>query len=370
MKSVTRFIQLLVFICFFGLVNLVFKPTVYAIDCQESSGTANLTLSTSCAFAGTSNGVDNGSSKNTASLSVSTGTTLTVIPGQTVVAGNFLIGGGQIIVFDGAQLYPGGSLFMRDSDVDGYPSNTDRLALVDGAPAPDGYVRKSQIYAPAISDRNDALPCPDNAYNPTFVVPLCNVCYHGAPDLLPRNSSDLRCTQGRVCDGSGACMSTTKRVFISSTSYTGALGGLSGADSSCQSLSNIAVLGGSWKAWLSNTTTNASDRLTHSDSPYYLVDGTTMVANNWAGIVSGSLLTGITINEKFQTVAPGTRVWTNTSAIGTRVSTTSQDTCYNWTVGDGARGGYGLNERFGSGGWTDTNYSQCRNAQRLYCFEQ
>ena len=165
-------------------------------------------------------------------------------------------------------------------------------------------------------------------------------------------------------------MSTIKRVFISSASYTGALGGLSGADTSCQVLSNNVALGGTWKAWLSDTTTNASDRLTHSNNPYYLVDGTTRIADNWLGVISGHLLAGISIDEKFRSVDPGTGVWTNTRGSGLKFTTTNQDTCGNWTVSEGFRARYGLNERFGSDGWTNTNYSQCRNLQRLYCFEQ
>ena len=50
-----------------------------------------------------------------------------------------------------------------------------------------------------------------------------------------------------VCENIGA-----KRVFVSSTSSSANLGGIAGADSTCQTLANTAGLGGStWKAWLS-----------------------------------------------------------------------------------------------------------------------
>jgi hypothetical protein len=342
---------------------------LYAVSCQEAIGTGNVTISSDCAFAGTVDGVDNGAAKNSASLTVNPGATLTIIPGQTIVAGSITIGGGKIIVFDGATIFPGGSLWMKDADSDGYPSGLDRVGIIEGQTAGVGYVRNSQIYQPTIADRDDTIPCPDAIFNPAFMVPLCQECYHGLNDPLPINSTDLRCGQGQVCNGTGSCYATSKRVFISSTAYNGSLGGLTGADLKCQTIATTAAIGGTWKAWLSNTTTNAADRLTHSDGPYYLVDNTTKIANNWAGVVSGSLLAGITLDEKLQIVGPGTRVWTNTTGNGTRFNSTSDETCGGWTS-TSHRGRYGLNERFGGTGWTDTNYADCYRLYRLYCFEQ
>ena len=53
----------------------------------------------------------------------------------------------------------------------------------------------------------------------------------------------------------------TYKVFNSSTSYNGNLGGLTGADAKCQSRAAAAGLTGTYKAWLSSTTINAKDRL-------------------------------------------------------------------------------------------------------------
>lgn len=371
MNTMMHQIQKILFygVCIFSMA--VCSARVLAVDCPEASAGADLTLSSSCLFPRTVDGVDNGASKNTANLAVSKASTLTIIPGQTIVAGSLTIDGGTIIIFDGAQIYPGGSFWMKDGDKDGYPSNTDTYATVEGASAPSGdYVRKNAIYASDVSDRNDAIPCPDAAYNATFTPPVCNTCYHGAPDPVVKNSSDTRCGVGSVCDGVGSCYSLTKRIFISSASYTGALGGLSGADAKCQTLADAAVLGGTWKAWLSDTSTNAADRMTHANAPYYLVDGITKVANNWSGIVSGSLLVGISMNEKRQDAGSGIKVWTNTLGSGGKVTTAPEDACLNWTATGQYRGRYGLDERYGGSGWTDTNYTRCVNPQNLYCFEQ
>src|SRR5262249_60557677 len=79
-----------------------------------------------------------------------------------------------------------------------------------------------------------------------------------------------------------------KLVFVSSTTYTGNLGGLSGADAKCQSLATSAGHAGTFKAWLSDDVTDAKSRLTHSTMPYVLVDGT-IVATGFTDLTSGTL---------------------------------------------------------------------------------
>src|SRR4029077_17175057 len=86
------------------------------------------------------------------------------------------------------------------------------------------------------------------------------------------------CPLGQLCLG-GACHvpGSNSIVFVSSATYGGGnLGGLTGADPKCQSLATAAVLPGTYKAWLSDDTTSAASRLTHSTNPYVLVDGKTI----------------------------------------------------------------------------------------------
>src|SRR3989344_4313337 len=87
------------------------------------------------------------------------------------------------------------------------------------------------------------------------------------------------------------------KVFVTSTLYSGNLGGLAGADARCQERANVANLGGTWKAWLSDTTTSAASRLEHSPNPYTLVNGR-IIADNWEGLTgTGYLKSPIKINE-------------------------------------------------------------------------
>ncbi len=167
-------------------------------------------------------------------------------------------------------------------------------------------------------------------------------------------------------------------VFTTSQTYTGALGGLSGADTTCQSLATQANLPGTYKAWLSDATGTPVTRFTHSTVPYTLVDGTTVVANDWSGLISGTLLHAIDKSESGG--APGkdnsglslptgvTLVWTSTKYDGTLVPNT---TCANWTSSSSSNP-----SEWGRDDATDVNWSQwassgsCGWLAPLMCFQQ
>ena len=158
-----------------------------------------------------------------------------------------------------------------------------------------------------------------------------------------------------------------KKVFITSTTYNGNLGGLSGADAKCQARATAADLGGNWKAWLSDNTTSASSRLTHSTLPYKLINGST-IANNWSDLIDGTLQNPINITEtgSFQ----GNYVYSGTNSNG-EIMNPGTSKCADWTVSNVANGP-GL---LGHSGYTDyrwswgTSYS-CANQYPLYCIEQ
>jgi len=69
----------------------------------------------------------------------------------------------------------------------------------------------------------------------------------------------------------------SKRVFVTSTAYSGNLGGGAGADALCVASSDAVGLGGNWRAWIS---AGASDAFTHVDdvSPWYRLDGALVFA--------------------------------------------------------------------------------------------
>jgi hypothetical protein len=157
-------------------------------------------------------------------------------------------------------------------------------------------------------------------------------------------------------------------AFVSSVLYNGNLGGLNGADAKCQALASAAGLPGAYKAWLSDDTGSPSTRFTQSTVPYVLVNDT-VIANNWAGLTSGSLLREFDVTETGAGVISA--VWTNTNGNGT-LSSGGFD-CDNWTNGtfsgpDGRAG-----DTFSTDvGWT-LSFSAgitCGAPESLYCFQQ
>jgi len=176
-----------------------------------------------------------------------------------------------------------------------------------------------------------------------------------------------------------------KIVFITSTSHTGSLEGLSGADAICQARANAvpSLVGKTFKAWLSSTTISAASRLTHSAGPYTLVTGTT-IANNWDDLVDGTLLAPINRTE-VGAMSSGTGVWTGTTQDGAISTTDAAKTCNGWTSSSGTFGPSAKGESSRSGcGWTHQSalnggdfcdqspvaFSPCSNSAALYCFEQ
>jgi hypothetical protein len=162
-----------------------------------------------------------------------------------------------------------------------------------------------------------------------------------------------------TCDTpGGSCL-----VFLTSQTYTGDLGGLLGADAECQALADAAGLSGAYKAWLSDSTTAARDRLTQATVPYVRVDGT-VVANSFTDLVDGMIMNPILLTE-MNTLGTSS-AWTGTQPDGSA----TQANCQNWTSGAFDMTGTGGTTQVVSGLWTDFVDARCFSTAGLYCFEQ
>jgi hypothetical protein len=168
-------------------------------------------------------------------------------------------------------------------------------------------------------------------------------------------------------------------VFVSSQVYNGNLGGLAGADTKCQTLATAASLPGTYKAWLSDGTGTATNRLTHGIVPYTLVDNT-LVANNWTQLTSGNLAHAIDKTESGGAPPLGTvscsnaslpHVWTDTVFNGNVVS--AAYSCTNWTSTAANLAFMGQSGAKNSQ-WTQwcvaTNQQSCNRTAALYCLQQ
>lgn len=186
-------------------------------------------------------------------------------------------------------------------------------------------------------------------------------------------------------DGGGTDDGTTpppsRVVFVSSVKYTGALGGVADADSTCQALASAAGLSGTFKAWLSDSVSSAGERLSHSPDPYVRTDGV-QVAADWADLVSPPLANAINVDEHGVELPPDGNfsstayVWTGTLPDARSVGPWN---CDEWTSSGGRE--FKDNAIAGKANepsqWTTVWASGgeaatfgCEYEFRLYCFEQ
>lgn len=175
-------------------------------------------------------------------------------------------------------------------------------------------------------------------------------------------------TVGSVSDTWSVRTIGPKRVFVSSQTYQGDLGGLIGADSKCQVLADAVNLGSTFKAWLSDSTTSAASRFNQSALNYVMMNGTT-IANGWSDLTDNTI-DNVLNRDETNTVRSSMPVWTNTTTSGGVMATNSSYNCDNWTSNSSGVDGYYGVTNWADYEWTNSTYSSCSGARRLYCFEQ
>lgn len=185
-----------------------------------------------------------------------------------------------------------------------------------------------------------------------------------------------------------------KRVFITSTTYTGdlktagsnvslgsATSGLHGADKICQSRARVANLSGTWKAWLSDTATSVNSRFNRYNGSYITL-GNQIIARNWTDLITakqdgstyGSYLLNSIVSTELNTNAGAQPVWTNTYPQNAGITSNDyhNENCGNWTLGLQSYLGTGWKGTSGNNNfrWTYDTTQLCNTHARLYCFEQ
>jgi len=153
------------------------------------------------------------------------------------------------------------------------------------------------------------------------------------------------------------------QVFKTSSTYLGDFGGLAGGDAICQERAEEVGLNGTWRAWLSDDTTDARDRI--PDGRYELVNGT-VIADDKDDLTDGELKAPIILNEFGELGQPdGGWVWTGTRFNGTG----TEENCRNWMISlEGAGADYGSRYEMSSY-WTKHDApTSCMQELTLYCF--
>lgn len=158
------------------------------------------------------------------------------------------------------------------------------------------------------------------------------------------------------------------RIFVSSVSYDGNLGGLSGADSKCQTLATAAGLVRNYKAFLGTSTTALKSRFNLVGAVYnFSGDERIQITDVGIDLLNTDqpkdLLNNIEYDDQGNSVTDS--VWTGTDSEG-EISTS--ESCANWTSNSaGQNGTVGDNSRTTGFYLEDPPTQACNNTFRLYC---
>lgn len=158
-------------------------------------------------------------------------------------------------------------------------------------------------------------------------------------------------------------LNAARKMFVTTNTYDGNLGGLAGADAKCQAEAVQRNLPGTFKAWLSDSTTSAASRLSHSRFPYVRPDGQ-MIATEWADLVDGSI--GVRLYQGTASFVADKWPWTGTTADGN----SHPSTCQDWTTNSSTWRGMQGDIMVTSGRWTEDSSGGCNTPVPLVCVQQ
>ena len=172
-----------------------------------------------------------------------------------------------------------------------------------------------------------------------------------------------------ACDNSCARSWT---LFVTSESmYSGNINGLVGADNRCRNRAGIAGLSRSlsYQALISDSTTDAAERLHHARGYYRLVNGLP-VAHGWDALMTGPLENPVNVTES--SLTSNVSVWTGTGPGGVAVPGAEQ--CMDWkSESFQSTGHWGWSSEVGAA-WLlypgVGNPEACIPGGALYCVEQ
>jgi len=200
----------------------------------------------------------------------------------------------------------------------------------------------------------------------------------GAPSAVcgdAKLEGEEECDDGNL-DDLDACDNTCARswtLFVTSEfQYFGNINGLVGADTRCRNRAGLAKLPRSlsYKALLSDSTTDAAERLHHARGYYRLVNGLP-VAHGWDALMTGPLENPVNVTESSLTA--NVPVWTGTALGG--VAVPGAEHCMDWKSESSlSMGHFGRSGEVGAGWLLDpgvTNPTSCVvGSLALYCVEQ
>jgi cysteine-rich repeat protein len=172
-------------------------------------------------------------------------------------------------------------------------------------------------------------------------------------------------------DGCSDTCALDRRVFVTSALYKGGeFKTLKQADARCANLADDQGWpeGLMYRAWLSDSTTNARDRFKRGRGRLMLANGLILAAS-WSALLVGQLENPIEVTEKSETYHGG--VWTGTRPDGTAVP--GAEHCEDWATEMALKTGHYGNSDANTAEWTLSEAwdqpSPCIAEYALYCFQ-
>ena len=212
-------------------------------------------------------------------------------------------------------------------------------------------------------DANDA-----DIYNGCHPVTCTRVSWCGDGVTQPEEECDPKDPNVPELTCTDECQIVRKIIFVTSVTFMGKLGGLTGADQTCQKLAGAAGLKSptTFRAWLSDGFEPVTDRIDPFEGPYIRPDGI-QIADNWQDLTDGDLDAPISVDETKQDHTQLTvYVWTNIAADGGFDGHTS---CEGWNkLPAGKTGRVGTLDST-SATWTHHSELLCVLQAHLYCVE-
>jgi hypothetical protein len=169
-----------------------------------------------------------------------------------------------------------------------------------------------------------------------------------------------------ACNGKILC---ARYVFVTSVAYAGNLMVGSAANDKCKlqadaTGSRSELKGRLWRAWISTSATSAAQNLgVAGEERYQLVDGT-IVANDFADLVDGTLDNPIDLDE-LGGLRSSSPVWTATGTDGAHIA----PGCSGFTLAANSVAAKIGDTSATTASWTNSMDHGCGGDARLYCFE-
>ncbi|QQR91751.1 MAG: hypothetical protein IPJ88_08630 [Myxococcales bacterium] len=196
-------------------------------------------------------------------------------------------------------------------------------------------------------------------------------CAANENDCIALGSACSWCSSVNVCLGGVAGCDGFGLAFVSSATYTPAeLGSVSAADTKCKELAangtdRVKAAASEFVAWMSDSQSNARDRIGSHHIPIWTPDLGGIVAMGSSDFSDGSLLRPINRNESGNKLSAGQFAWTGSDEFGRAIP---GELCSDWQAGGFVQVGRvgEVDER--SEKWSyGSDAKICDDAWHIYC---